>query len=64
MGMTAFQPASQLLQNSQLAPYFLVVGRAAIWLAPSELRARFYEGLSLIHQAPQKLSGVQDSRPK
>jgi membrane protein required for colicin V production len=64
MGMTAFQPASQLLQNSQLAPYFLVVGRAAIWLAPSELRARFYEGLSLIHQAPQKLSGVQDARPK
>src|ERR1700694_4866926 len=57
MGMTAFEPASKLLQNSQLAPYFLVMGRAAIWLAPSELRARFYQGLDLIHQAPQKLSG-------
>jgi membrane protein required for colicin V production len=57
MGMTAFAPASKLLENSQLAPYFLVVGRAAIWLAPSELRARFYQGLDLIHQAPQKLSG-------
>jgi membrane protein required for colicin V production len=64
MGMTAFQPASQLLQNSQLAPYFLVVGRAAIWLAPSELRARFYQGLELIHQAPQKLSGVPASPSK
>ena len=55
MGMTAFQPASKLLQNSQLAPYFLVVGRAAIWLAPSELRMRFYQGLGLLHQAPEKL---------
>jgi len=64
MGMTAFQPASQLLQNSQLAPYFLVVGRAAIWLAPTDLRNRFYEGLGLIHQAPQKFSGSPASKPK
>ena len=64
MGMTAFQPASKLLQNSQLAPYFLVVGRAAIWLAPSELRARFYQGLDLIHQAPQKLTSSPSSPPK
>ncbi len=64
MGMTAFEPASKLLQNSQLAPYFLVVGRAAIWLAPTELRARFYQGLGLIHQAPQKLSGTSASPPK
>jgi membrane protein required for colicin V production len=55
VGMTAFEPASKLLHESELAPYFLVVGRAAIWLAPTELRARFYQGLSLIHQAPQKL---------
>jgi len=64
MGMTAFEPASKLLQNSQLAPYFLVVGRAAIWLAPSELRMRFYQGLGLLHQAPQKLSGSPASPPK
>jgi membrane protein required for colicin V production len=57
MGMTAFEPASTLLHDSELAPYFLVIGRAAIWLAPTELRARFYQGLDLIHQAPQKLSG-------
>lgn len=64
MGMTAFEPASKLLHESELAPYFLVVGRAAIWLAPSELRARFYQGLELIHQAPQKLSGSPSSPPK
>jgi len=58
MGMTAFTPTSKLLANSQLAPYFLVVGRAAIWLAPSELRARFYQGLDLLHQAPQKLNSA------
>jgi len=64
MGMTAFTPTSKLLANSQLAPYFLVVGRAAIWLAPTELRARFNQGLELLHQAPQKLSGAPASPPK
>jgi membrane protein required for colicin V production len=56
MGMTAFTPTSKLLANSQLAPYFLVFGRAAIWLAPSELRVRFYQGLDLLHRAPEKLN--------
>lgn len=52
MGMTAFEPTSKLLQNSRLAPYFLVVGHAAKWLAPTELRLRFDQGLQLLHQAP------------
>jgi membrane protein required for colicin V production len=43
--MTAFAPASEWLEKSQLTPYFLVAGRAVIWLAPSELRHRFYQGL-------------------
>ena len=51
MGMTAFTPSSSLLEGSQLAPYFLVVGRAAIWLAPSTLRAKFFEGLDLVRHA-------------
>ena len=54
MGMTAFEPTSKLLQNSQLAPYFLVVGNAAKWLAPTELRMRFEQGLQLLHQAQHK----------
>ncbi len=52
--MTSFAPGSRLLEGSQLAPYFLVVGRAAIWLAPSELRARFYQGLNVLHDAENK----------
>jgi membrane protein required for colicin V production len=64
MGMTAFEPTSRFLANSQLAPYFLVVGRAAIWLAPSELRARFDQGLDLLHQVPQKLNSAPSTQPK
>jgi membrane protein required for colicin V production len=50
MGMTAFTPTSKLLEGSQLAPYLLVVGRAAIWLAPSQLRAKFYQGLDMVRR--------------
>ena len=64
MGMTSFEPTSKLLQSSQLAPYFLVLGRAAIWVAPTELRARFYQGLDLLHQAQPKLAGFHASPPK
>jgi membrane protein required for colicin V production len=64
MGMTAFTPTSKLLENSQLAPYFLVAGRAAIWLAPSALRARFYQGLELLHRAPQNINGSPSSPAK
>lgn len=48
--MAAFAPAAKWLAGSQLAPYFLVGGRAAIWLAPSELRDRFYQGLDYMRQ--------------
>src|ERR1700691_2485206 len=58
MGMTAFTPTSSLLEKSELAPYFLVAGRAAIWVAPSALRARFYEGLDFLHRAPKNLTGT------
>jgi membrane protein required for colicin V production len=64
MGMTAFTPTSRMLEKSQLAPYFLVVGRAAIWVAPSALRARFYEGLDFLHRAPKDLTGTPVSKPK
>lgn len=50
VSMAAFTPTSAWLRNSQLAPYFLVAGRAAIWVAPSELRGRFYQGLDLLHR--------------
>jgi membrane protein required for colicin V production len=64
MSMTAFTPTSKWLENSQLAAYFLVLGRAAIWVAPAELRARFYQGLDLLHQqhAPGQM-GTGSSAP-
>ena len=57
MGMTAFTPTSSMLEKSELAPYFLVVGRAAIWLAPAALRAKFDEGLDFLRRAPKDLTG-------
>ena len=58
MGMTAFTPTTSMLEKSALAPYFLVVGRAAMWLAPSELRAKFDDGLDFLHRAPKDLTGT------
>jgi membrane protein required for colicin V production len=51
VSMTAFTPTSRWLQGSNFAPYFLVIGRAAIWVAPSELRAKFYQGLDYLRKA-------------
>jgi membrane protein required for colicin V production len=53
VSMTAFTPTSKWLEGSQVAPYFLVVGRAVIWVAPAELRARFYQGLDLLRHGQQ-----------
>lgn len=64
MCLTALTPTSQLLEKSELAPYFLVIGRAAIWVAPSELRARFYEGLDFLHRAPKELNTPAAPRSK
>ena len=56
--VAAFAPAAKWLAGSQLAPYFLVGGRAAIWLAPSELRSRFYQGLDYMRQAHSEADKV------
>ena len=46
LALTAFAPGSQELAGSQLAPYFQVAGSGASWLAPSEIRQKFREGLN------------------
>lgn len=51
VSMTAFTPTSRWLQGSSLAPYFLVAGRAAMWVAPSELRMQFYKGLDYLRKS-------------
>jgi membrane protein required for colicin V production len=50
MATAAFAPQSQWLARSSLAPYFLVVGRAASWLTPSEVRHRVRDGVELLHR--------------
>src|SRR5271169_5135929 len=62
--MAAFAPAQKWLAESELAPYFLVGGRAAIWLAPSELRQRFYQGLDYMRQVHSAADKVQPPSPK
>lgn len=64
VGMAAFTPTSRWLRGSELAPYFLVFGRAAVWLAPAELRARFYQGLDLLHREEQPPAARNTSDPK
>jgi membrane protein required for colicin V production len=61
VSMAAFTPTSRWLAGSKLAPYFLVVGRAAIWVAPAELRGRFYQGLDLLHHEQQP--APSDAKP-
>ncbi len=48
MAMASFMPQSQWLRDSQLAPYFLVMGRGASWVAPAEFRAKFHAGLDML----------------
>ena len=57
--MAAFAPAAKWLAGSQLAPYFLVGGRAVIWLAPSELRHRFYQGLDYMRLEHSRTDKIQ-----
>jgi membrane protein required for colicin V production len=58
VSMTAFTPTSRWLEGSSLAPYFLVVGRAAIWVAPSELRVQFYKGLDYMRHTQTERRSV------
>ncbi len=57
--VAAFAPGSRWLAESQLAPYLLIGGRAAIWLAPSELRQRFYRGLDYARHGDYSAGGLR-----
>jgi membrane protein required for colicin V production len=48
LAFTTFNPQSTWLDDSELAPYFLVVANGASWLAPADVRARFREGAQLV----------------
>jgi len=68
LAFTSFAPNSQLMVRSTVAPYALLVARAAVWAAPSQVRARFNEGLSAVRQlrvgTPQEQNQPQHLAPK
>jgi membrane protein required for colicin V production len=51
LAVTAFAPESPQLEGSKLAPYFLVAGRGASWLAPAQVRAKFRDGATKLRGA-------------
>ena len=55
MATAAFAPQSQWLAKSNLAPYFLVVGRGASWLAPAEVRNRVRDGVDLLRKSKAEM---------
>lgn len=63
MAMTSFGPGSKRLAESRLGPYFLVVGRGAVWAAPADLRAKFRQGLDAL-RGPNHTEDAQQSQPQ
>jgi membrane protein required for colicin V production len=45
MALASFSPSSPALSGSRLAPYLLVVGQGASWVAPKALRESFRNGV-------------------
>jgi membrane protein required for colicin V production len=46
LGVASWSPDSTWLARSQFAPYMLVIARAAVWVAPSEVRGHFRQGMA------------------
>lgn len=59
MALASFSPTSPYLQNSRIAPFLLVTGRALIWAAPAELRQRFHDGWNLLRSVPEHVEGTR-----
>jgi len=51
LAFASFSPESALLEHSEMAPYFLVGGHAAVWLAPSAIRQQFRAGVAALRAA-------------
>jgi membrane protein required for colicin V production len=48
LALASFSPGSRLLARSSMAPYLLVLARAAVWMAPSQVRQQFHSGVDAI----------------
>lgn len=64
LALTSFAPNAQALARSSIAPYVLVVARAAIWVAPGQVRARFDDGLKALRELRARSSDHGDDQVK
>jgi membrane protein required for colicin V production len=66
LAFTSFSPGTQAIANSTIAPYVLVVARAAIWVAPSQVRSAFDNGLKTIRDvnASDSKKDAANKRPQ
>jgi membrane protein required for colicin V production len=56
LALAAFAPQWGWLQQSRVAPFLLVSGRALIWAAPADLQQRFRAGWDLLRTVPEHVS--------
>jgi membrane protein required for colicin V production len=54
LALAAFAPQWGL-QQSRIAPFMLVTSRALVWVAPADLRQRFWDGWNLLRTVPQHI---------
>jgi membrane protein required for colicin V production len=57
IAVNSWTPEAEWLSRSPIAPYLLVVGRAAVWVAPTEVRMQFREGLARFRHLKPPESG-------
>jgi len=48
LALASFAPGSPLLARSRVAPYLLVLARAAVWVAPAQVRQQFRSGMDTL----------------
>ncbi|HEU5334345.1 MAG TPA: CvpA family protein [Terriglobales bacterium] len=63
LALASFTPGTRMLSGSILGPYFLVVARAATWVAPAAVRARFQQGMDGLRNMTPSSAPAQVSIP-
>jgi membrane protein required for colicin V production len=51
LAFASFAPRSEMLARSQFASYLIVIGRAAVWVAPAQVRQQFRKGVMVLRDA-------------
>ena len=51
MAVATFMPQSKWLEASELSRYFLLSAKTASWIAPSDLRQKFKDGVAFVRKS-------------